>query len=234
MPVMSMRVGQRARVATMVRRPTRAALGAALATVIALGASLAGTPAGAAALVPVTAIQRIQGAPLQIDQFQWFVGLTTDGRYLYAADRGRIVKIDTDPTRAIASFDASSIAPFLVRTPHSPAGVGSAVMAAGPHAVFMTDGTRIVRIGSALDGSGIATFGAAGTGVGEFGRITGLTTFGDWLYVADAGNHRVVRLPETLDLDFGKFSECYNAATAMAPTTKAVEPNRQAPAAAKQ
>ena len=47
----------------------------------------------------------------------------------------------------------------------------------------------------------------------------------------EAGD-RTGRLPETLELDFGKFSESYNAATV--PTVKAVEPIRQALAAAKQ
>ena len=196
----SMRVGHRARVAGSVRRPTRAALGAALATVVALGASLAwSAPSDARTAATVTPEARIQGALLAIDQFQWFVGLTSDGHSLYAADRGRIVKIDTDPTRAVASFDASAIAPFLVRTPHSPAGVGSTVMAASQWAVFMADGTSIVRIGAALDGTGIATYGTKGAGLGQFANITGLSALGDWLYVADAGNHRVVRLPQTLD-----------------------------------
>lgn len=200
MPVPSMRVDHRARVATIVRRPTRAALAAAFATIVALGASLAGTSASdARALATMTQVERILGAPLAIDQFQWFVGLTTDGRYLYAADRARIVKLDTDPTRAIASWDASRVAPFLIRTPHSQAGMGSTVMAANPRAVFATDGTRIVRIGAALDGSGVASYGVAGSGIGQFRDITGLAAFGDWLYVADAGNHRVVRIPETLD-----------------------------------
>ena len=49
----------------------------------------------------------------------------------------------------------------------------------------------------------------------------------------EAGD-RTGRLPETLDLDFGRFSECYNAATVAAPTTRALTPTRQAQAAAKQ
>ena len=49
----------------------------------------------------------------------------------------------------------------------------------------------------------------------------------------EAGD-RTGRLPETLDLDFGKFKECYNAATVAAPTAKAVEPSRPAQAAEKQ
>ena len=49
----------------------------------------------------------------------------------------------------------------------------------------------------------------------------------------EAGD-RTGRLPETLELDFGKFKECYNAATVTAPTAKAVEPSRPAQAAAKQ
>ena len=44
----------------------------------------------------------------------------------------------------------------------------------------------------------------------------------------EAGD-RTGRLPETLELDFGKFKECYNAATGAA-----VETSRPAPAAAKQ
>jgi hypothetical protein len=47
----------------------------------------------------------------------------------------------------------------------------------------------------------------------------------------EAGD-RTGRLPETLELDFGKFKECYNAAAAAAaPTAKAAEPNRPAHAA---
>lgn len=49
----------------------------------------------------------------------------------------------------------------------------------------------------------------------------------------EAGD-RTGRLPETLELDFGKFRESYNAATVAAPTVKAVEPSRPAQAAAKQ
>ena len=49
----------------------------------------------------------------------------------------------------------------------------------------------------------------------------------------EAGD-RTGRLPETLELDFGKFKEFYNAATATAPTATAAEPSRQAQAAAKQ
>ena len=49
----------------------------------------------------------------------------------------------------------------------------------------------------------------------------------------EAGD-RTGRLPETLELDFGKFKESYNAATVAAPTAKAVEPSRPAQAAAKQ
>ena len=49
----------------------------------------------------------------------------------------------------------------------------------------------------------------------------------------EAGD-RTGRLPETLELDFGKFRESYNAATVAAPTAKAVEPSRPAQAAAKQ
>jgi hypothetical protein len=200
MPVPPMRVGHRARVALSVRRPTRTALGAALATVVALGASLAGTSSSdARSIATVTPEARIQGAPLALDQFQWFVGLTSDGHNLYAADRGRIVKIATGPARSVAAYDASALAPWLVRTPHSQAGIGSAVMAANDHAVFTTDGTTIVRIGADLDGSGIVKYGTKGAGQGQFSNITGLAAFGDWLYAADAGNHRVVRLPQTLD-----------------------------------
>jgi hypothetical protein len=49
----------------------------------------------------------------------------------------------------------------------------------------------------------------------------------------EAGD-RTGRLPETLELDFGKFKECYNAATGAATTAKAVETSRPAQAAAKQ
>ena len=49
----------------------------------------------------------------------------------------------------------------------------------------------------------------------------------------EAGD-RTGRLPETLELDFGKFRESYNAATVTAPTAKAVEPSRPAQAAANQ
>jgi hypothetical protein len=49
----------------------------------------------------------------------------------------------------------------------------------------------------------------------------------------EAGD-RTGRLPETLELDFGKFRESYNAATVTAPAAKAVEPSRPAQAAAKQ
>jgi hypothetical protein len=49
----------------------------------------------------------------------------------------------------------------------------------------------------------------------------------------EAGD-RTGRLPETLELDFGKFKECYNAATVAAPMAKAVETSRPAQAAAKQ
>ncbi|MBI4902881.1 MAG: ATP-binding protein [Acidobacteria bacterium] len=49
----------------------------------------------------------------------------------------------------------------------------------------------------------------------------------------EAGD-RTGRLPETLELDFGKFRESYNAATVTAPTAKAVEPNLMAQAAEKQ
>lgn len=181
-------------------RGASAALVAALATVVVLAAGAAGPARSAAAiLAKVRPVERVAGAPIALDQFQWFVGLTTDGHYLYAADRGRIVKLDTDPTRSIASFDASRLAPFLVRTPRSQYGVGSAVMAAGPYGVFMTDGARIVRIGAALDGGGVAEYGTEGSGIGQFRQITGLAVFGDWLYVADSGNHRIVRLPQTLD-----------------------------------
>jgi hypothetical protein len=181
-------------------RIARAATAAALGAVVVLGAGLAGPTRGnAATLATAVPVQRVAGAPIALDQFQWFVGLTTDGRYLYAADRARIVKLDTDPTRAIASFDASTLAPFLIRTPRSQYGVGSAVMAAGPYGVFVTDGVRIIRIGAALDGSGVAEYGSAGTGVGQFKEITGMAVSGDWLYVADTGNRRVVRIPQTLD-----------------------------------
>ncbi len=181
-------------------RGARTALAAMLATVVVLAAGAAGPArSDAAALATVHPVERVAGAPIALDQFQWFVGLTTDGHYLYAADRGRIVKLDTDPTRSIASFDASKLAPFLVRTPRSQYGVGSTVMAAGPYGLFMTDGVRIVRLGTALDGSGIAEYGSEGSGIGQFRKITGLAVFGDWLYVADSGNHRVVRVPQTLD-----------------------------------
>jgi hypothetical protein len=196
------RAGRAARAGRTARagRAARTAAAAALGAIVVLGAGLAGPARGdAATLATAVPVQRIVGAPIALDQFQWFVGLTTDGRYLYAADRARIVKLDTDPTRAIASFDASALAPYLIKTPRSQYGVGSAVMAAGPTGVFVTDGTRITRIGSALDGTGIAQFGSEGTGVGQFGAITGMAVSRDWLYVADAGNHRVVRLPQTLD-----------------------------------
>jgi hypothetical protein len=49
----------------------------------------------------------------------------------------------------------------------------------------------------------------------------------------EAGD-RTGRLPETIDLDFGMFMKSYNAARVAAPTTKAVDPNRPAPAAANQ
>jgi len=49
----------------------------------------------------------------------------------------------------------------------------------------------------------------------------------------EAGD-RTGRLPETLELDFGKFKECYNAATVAVPMAKAVETSRPAQAAAKQ
>ena len=49
----------------------------------------------------------------------------------------------------------------------------------------------------------------------------------------EAGD-RTGRLPETLDLDFGKFKESYSAATVTAPTARAVVPNRPEQAAAKQ
>jgi hypothetical protein len=49
----------------------------------------------------------------------------------------------------------------------------------------------------------------------------------------EAGD-RTGRLPETLELDFGKFRESYNAATVAAPTVKVVEPSRPAQAPAKQ
>jgi hypothetical protein len=183
-----------------VGRVARATTVAALTAIVVLGAGLAGPARGdAAVLAKAVPVQRVAGAPIALDQFQWFVGLTTDGRYLYAADRARIVKLDTDPTRAIASFDASGLAPFLIHTPRSQYGVGSAVMAAGPSGVFVTDGVRIIRIGSALDGTGIAQYGSEGSGVGQFRKITGMAVSGDWLYVADSGNHRVVRIPQTLD-----------------------------------
>ncbi len=181
-------------------RIARTAVAAALGAVIALSVGLAGPTRGdAATLAAAVPVQKVAGAPIALDQFQWFVGLTTDGRYLYAADRARIVKLDTDPTRAIASFDASALAPYLIRTPRSQYGVGSAVMAAGPYGVFVTDGIRITRIGSALDGTGVAQYGTEGSGQGQFRAITGMAVSGDWLYVADSGNHRVVRIPQTLD-----------------------------------
>jgi hypothetical protein len=49
----------------------------------------------------------------------------------------------------------------------------------------------------------------------------------------EAGD-RTGRLPETLDLDFGKFRESFNAATVTALTGTAVEPNRQPQTTAKQ
>ena len=48
----------------------------------------------------------------------------------------------------------------------------------------------------------------------------------------EAGD-RTGRLPETLELDFGKFRESYNAATVAAPTAKAVEPIRPRPGSSK-
>ena len=49
----------------------------------------------------------------------------------------------------------------------------------------------------------------------------------------EAGD-RTGRLPETLELNFGKFMESYSAATVRRPAEKAVEPSRPAQAAAKQ
>jgi len=49
----------------------------------------------------------------------------------------------------------------------------------------------------------------------------------------EAGD-RTGRLPETLNLDFGKFKDAYNAATVAAPTAKAVETSRPVQTAAKQ
>jgi len=109
-------LGSRSRAA----RAARAASAVAFGMVVVLGAGLAGPSRGdAATLATLSPVAPLAGAPIALDQFQWFVGLTTDGHYLYAADRGRIVKLGTDPTRSIASFDAKAIAPFLVRTPHS-------------------------------------------------------------------------------------------------------------------
>lgn len=183
-----------------VARPTRTAAIAALGAIVVLSAGLAMPTTGqAGSLSAALPVRRVVGAPIGMDQFQWFVGLTTDGHYLYAADRGRIVKFETGPTRAIATFDASKLAPYLVTTPRSQYGVGSAVMAAGDHGIFISNGTKITRIGAALDGSGVVTYGTVGSDAGQFRKITGMAVFGDSLYVADSGNSRVVRLPESLD-----------------------------------
>ncbi len=76
-------------------------------------------------------------------------------------------------------------------------GPGDLVVAGGY--LFATAVDRVVRLSTALDGSGWKTYGGFGTGVGQFKGASGIATASGFLYVADAYNDRVVRLSTALN-----------------------------------
>lgn len=62
--------------------------------------------------------------------------------------------------------------------------------------IYVTEGTRIVRIDN-MNGDGLATFGAPGSGVGQFNGLKYMEIDSqDRIYVGDKCNYRVVRMDD--------------------------------------
>ena len=96
------------------------------------------------------------------------------------AHRGAVAQLD--------DFNASSVTWLVPDAPGSASGV-----AATPDGVVLADPAQH-RI-AAWDGTSWTTFGDPGSGVGEFKRPTGVATDAiGHIYVADAGNARIVRV----------------------------------------
>lgn len=76
------------------------------------------------------------------------------------------------------------------------AGVGSANSILGPFYVSDTYNNRLVHVDDML-GDGWMTFGAAGSGVGQFEQPWGMAVDANGrIYVADSGNNRIVRIDD--------------------------------------
>lgn len=60
--------------------------------------------------------------------------------------------------------------------------------------ILLAGGSTVVRL-TGFTGTGAQTFGAAGSGVGQFNGLTGIAVdLGNGIYLADGGNDRIVRM----------------------------------------
>jgi tripartite motif-containing protein 71 len=153
-------------------------------------APFAGTADSASAMKYVAKI----GVPLQDTQLDHPSAVASDGTYLYIADAGdaRIVKIRLSDMSFVDAYSGSAGQWF-----DPEAGMGGLAVDGGY--LYVSDYSRIVRLSTALDGSGWKTYGTFGTGVGQFDYLGELSVDGGFVYAADRDNHRVVRLGTALD-----------------------------------
>jgi hypothetical protein len=133
------------------------------------------------------------GRPAYADknQFGYASGVASDGTYIYIADSHacRIVKLKASNLAWVKAYGSCvTIASFRPRD----------LVVAGGY-LFVADGDRVVRLSTALDGSGWKAYGSYGPGVGQFKAASGIATASGFLYVADSSSDRVVRLSTALN-----------------------------------
>ena len=133
------------------------------------------------------------GRPAYADknQFGYAAGVASDGTYIYVADSRtcRIAKLKASNLAWVKAYGSCATV--------GPIRPGDLVVAGGY--LFATAYDHVVRLSTALDGSGWKTYGSFGTGVGQFKGASGIATASGFLYVADAYNDRVVRLSTALN-----------------------------------
>jgi hypothetical protein len=125
------------------------------------------------------------------NQFGYAAGVASDGTYIYVADSRtcRIAKLKASNLAWVKAYGSCATV--------GPIRPGDLVVAGGY--LFATAYDHVVRLSTALDGSGWKTYGSFGTGVGQFKGASGIATASGFLYVADAYNDRVVRLSTALN-----------------------------------
>jgi hypothetical protein len=151
---------------------------------------LTGTADSASAMKYVTKL----GVPLQDTQLYYPDAVASDGMYLYIADAGdaRIVKVRMSDMSFVDVYSGPAGQGFQAE-----GGMGG--LAVDGNYLYVADFGRIVRLSTALDGSGWKVYGTPGSGVGQFMFAGQLAVDGGSIYVADRMNNRVLRLSTALD-----------------------------------